>query len=58
LGGVALAALGVVLARVVAPGLAGTARPLAEIAGQLLALAGLIVIACGVSRRVHHGPAP
>jgi hypothetical protein len=58
LGGVALAALGVVLARVVGPGLGGAVRPMAEIAGQLMALAGLVVIAFGVSRRVHHGPAP
>ncbi len=58
LGGVALAAVGVILVRIAAPSFAGVARPVLEIAGQLLALGGLGVIAVGVSRRVHRGSAP
>jgi len=58
LGGVTLAAAGVIVARVVAPALGATAQPVAQIAGELLALCGLAVISIGVSRRVHRGPAP
>jgi hypothetical protein len=54
-GGVVLAALGVILARLVAPAAAGTLRPWLEAAGKLIALGGLFVIAAGVSRRVRGG---
>ena len=56
LGGVALAAVGVILVRIAAPSLGGASRPVVEVAGQLLALGGLVVIAFGVSRRVHRKP--
>ena len=58
LGGVALAAAGVIVARVVAPALGATARPVVEVAGELLAFGGLAVIALGLSRRGHRDPAP
>ena len=57
LSGVALAAAGVIVARLAAPAFGGAARPVVEIAGELLALGGLAVIAIGVSRRVHQGSA-
>ena len=56
LGGVALAAGGIMIVRVAAPTLDPPTRPLAQIAGELLALAGLLVIAWGISRRVRGGP--
>jgi hypothetical protein len=56
-GGVVLAALGVVLARLAGPSLEGTARLWVEAAGKLLAMGGLFVIAAGVSRRVRGGSA-
>jgi drug/metabolite transporter (DMT)-like permease len=58
LGGVALAAVGVILVRIAAPFWGGAARPIAEIAGHLLALGGLTLIAVGVSRRVHRSSSP
>jgi uncharacterized membrane protein YdcZ (DUF606 family) len=48
---------GVGLARLVAPHLAPTARIACTVGGQLLALAGLIIISVGVSRRVRNHPA-
>jgi len=57
LGGVALAAAGVIVARLAAPAFGGAARPAVELAGELLALGGLAVIAVGVSRRVQQGSA-
>lgn len=56
LGGVALAAVGVILVRIAAPSLSGATRPVMEITGQLMALGGLVVIAFGVSRRMHRKP--
>jgi hypothetical protein len=47
-----IAFLGVVLVRVVAPALDGRLRLASMLAGQLIALAGLLVIALGVRRRV------
>jgi len=58
LGGVALAAAGVIVARVVAPALGATAQRAVEVAGELLAFGGLAVIAFGMSRRRHRDPAP
>jgi uncharacterized membrane protein YdcZ (DUF606 family) len=58
MGGVALAAAGVIAARVAAPALGGAAQSTVAIAGQLLALGGLAVIAVGVSRRVHRDSSP
>ena len=53
IGGVILAMTGVLLARLGGSATTGGGRALATVAGQLLALGGLIVIALGVSRRVH-----
>lgn len=58
LAGIILAAVGVLLARFAAPGLGERARALTALAGELLALGGLVVIAIGVSRRVHRDTAP
>ena len=64
LAGLALAAAGVALARLVAPGFADRARAAVALSGELLALAGLFVIAHGIRRRLRHagstpdGPAP
>lgn len=41
LGGVALAALGVIVVRVASPAIAATAQPAAKLTGELLALGGL-----------------
>jgi len=51
--GLALAAAGVFGTRVLAPRFTGHERAAFAVAGQLLALAGIIVIAFGVYRRVH-----
>lgn len=56
LGGIALAAGGVLITRVAAPALEAPARPLVQVAGELLALGGLLVIAWGISRRVRRVP--
>lgn len=56
LGGIGLAAVGVVLTRLAAPTFALAERPLVQVAGELLALGGLGVIAWGVSRRVRQLP--
>jgi hypothetical protein len=50
--GTLLALIGVALARLVAPTLAGHARLLATLGGQLLGLGGLFVICLGVRRRL------
>lgn len=55
--GLALAALGVLIARVVAPGLDSRAGAACALTGQLLALAGLLVIALGIRRRLRSVPA-
>lgn len=54
--GIGLAAVGVVLTRLAAPAFALPERPLVQVAGELLALGGLAVIAWGVSRRVRQLP--
>ena len=56
--GLVLAGAGIVLARFVAPALAGAWQPGVKVAGELIAFGGLLVIAAGVSRRVHRGSAP
>lgn len=56
LGGVALAAGGVFLARLAAPALAPAAQPWVRLAGELAGLGGLGLIAWGVSRRAHAVP--
>lgn len=56
LGGSALAAVGVVVTRIAAPRLDLPVRPLVQVAGELLAIGGLVVIAWGVSRRVRQSP--
>ncbi|MBI5690875.1 MAG: hypothetical protein HZC55_12370 [Verrucomicrobia bacterium] len=53
--GLALAAAGVLLARLVAPRFSSSAQPGLALVGELLALAGLAVIAAGVSRRIRGG---
>lgn len=58
LGGVALAATGVIVARIGAPALGASAQPVVEVVGELLALGGLAVIALGVGRRVQRDSAP
>lgn len=50
--GCLLALTGVALARLVAPTLAGHARIVAMVGGQLVGLAGLFVICLGVRRRL------
>jgi hypothetical protein len=50
--GLALAAIGVLGARVLAPALADQARLACTLGAQGLALSGLLVIALGVRRRV------
>ena len=56
--GTLAAFVGVALARVVAPHLSPSARIACTVGGQLLALAGLALIAFGVSRRVRRGEKP
>ena len=58
LSGLALAAIGVLLARLVAPTLEGRAGSLVTLTGQLVALGGLVTICFGVRRRVWHSQAP
>lgn len=50
--GVLLAAAGVMVARSLSIHLLGTARVAAVLGGQFLAVAGLLVICVGVSRRI------
>lgn len=50
--GLATAALGCILVRVVAPELETVARRWVTVAGEIIALAGIIITACGVKRRV------
>ena len=52
LAGLALAALGVGLARLLAPAFSAQPRSIVALAGQLVALAGLVVIARGVRLRI------
>lgn len=52
LAGTLTALIGVALARNVGPSLAGTARVVTIISGQLLALVGLFIICLGVRRRI------
>jgi len=49
--GVAAALIGILLARAVAPQFSGRSKTLVNVAGQLMAMGGLIVIAFGISRR-------
>lgn len=51
--GLALALAGVIAVRVAAPRLDDPVRAAVSAGGQLLALAGLVVIAFGVHRRAH-----
>ena len=51
LGGLAIAGAGVLLARLVAPALAGPWQPVVKVAGELVAFGGLLVIAGGLSWR-------
>lgn len=50
--GTLIALAGVALARLVAPSLGSPTRLYCTVGGQLLALAGLVLLAYGVSRRV------
>ena len=52
LAGLALAVAGVVLTRLVAPDFSARPRAALALAGELLALAGLLVIALGIRRRL------
>lgn len=52
LAGLALAVLGVVIARLVAPGFAPRPRATLALVGEVVALAGLLVIALGIRRRL------
>lgn len=56
--GVLLAVAGVLLARVIAPGLEEKPRSAATAAGQLIALAGLVTISFGIRKRLWTQPAP
>lgn len=51
-GGVAIAAVGIVLARVISPAFSGSARITILLVGQSVAVVGLALICWGVSRRV------
>lgn len=51
-GGVAIASLGVVLARVISPTFSGSAQVVVILIGQSVAVLGLVLICWGVSRRV------
>lgn len=55
--GVVLAAVGVTLCRVVAPGFEERARAVLAVVGQLTALSGLFVILMGIRRRLHRANA-
>ncbi len=50
--GIALAAAGVVVARLVAPGFEARPRAVLALLGELIALAGLYVIVLGIRRRL------
>lgn len=56
--GVVVALAGVLLARGLAPRLATEARAWVEVVGQLMGLAGLLIIALGVRRRLRAAVAP
>ncbi|MBI5380946.1 MAG: hypothetical protein HZA31_03500 [Opitutae bacterium] len=56
IGGTLAAFGGVALARLVAPSLEGKIRVYVTLAGQLLALAGLLVICIGVRQRLRATP--
>jgi len=53
--GTLTAFLGVALARVIGPSLAGGVRASTVVGGQLLALVGLFIICLGVRRRIKSG---
>lgn len=55
--GLILAAVGVALARLVAPGFAERPRSLIALAGEVVALSGLFVIALGIRRRLRRAAA-
>jgi hypothetical protein len=50
--GIVIALVGVLLARVVAPHFEARPRTILNVAGRLLGMGGLVVIAFGVSRRI------
>ena len=54
LSGLALAAAGVALARVVAPSFSAQPRAVLALAGQLVAITGLLVIARGIRLRIEN----
>lgn len=56
--GILLAIAGVLLARVVAPGLEGKTRSAVALAGQLIAVGGLVTISFGIRKRLASSPAP
>ncbi len=56
--GIVLAVVGVLLARVVAPGLEGKARSGMALAGQLIAVAGLVTISFGIRKRIWSSTPP
>ena len=51
--GIAIALIGILLARMVAPHFEHQPRTLMTVIGRLLGMAGLIVIAYGINRRIH-----
>lgn len=57
LAGLVLAAAGVAIARLIAPAFADRARAALALAGELVALAGLLVIALGIRRRIRRASA-
>jgi hypothetical protein len=50
--GIVIALTGVILARLIAPHLSEKTAIFVKVAGQLIAIVGLVVIPIGVSRRV------
>ena len=50
--GTAMAFAGVAVSRLLAPGFAGRAHAVVALAGQLIALGGLVVILFGIRRRL------
>jgi hypothetical protein len=55
--GIVLAAAGVAVNRLLAPGFEGRAHAAVAVTGQLVALSGLFVILLGIRRRLHRANA-
>ncbi len=54
LAGIAIAGVGVAVSRLIAPGFDAPGRAATALAGQLIALSGLLIILLGIRRRLRN----